>query len=37
VNTLDRDVAIQPEVARLIHLTHASRAEERADMVRAEP
>ena len=33
---LDRDVALQPRVARAIHLAHAAGAEQRVDFVRAE-
>src|SRR6185503_9739902 len=34
---LQRNVAIQAEIARPIHLAHASGAEERDDFVRGEP
>ena len=30
----DRDVALQPRIARAIHLAHAARAERRNDLVR---
>src|SRR5919201_1463403 len=33
---LDRDLALQPRIARAIHLTHAAGAEGRKDLVRAE-
>ncbi len=33
---LDRDVAIQPCVARPVHVAHPARADRRDDLVRAE-
>ena len=33
---LQRDVAIEPRIARAIHLAHAARADERDDFVGAE-
>ena len=33
---LDRDVALEPRVARAVDLAHAARAERRQDLVRAE-
>ena len=33
---LDRDVAIQPRIARAIDLAHAARAEQRQDFICAE-
>ena len=34
---LDRDVAIEPRVARPVDFAHPARAERRHDLVRAEP
>lgn len=34
---LDGDVALQPRVARAVDLAHSARANERGDLVRAEP
>ena len=33
---LDRDRAIEPRVARSVDLTHAARADQRDDLIRAE-
>ena len=33
---LDRDIAIQPRIARAIHLAHTARAEQRQDFICAE-